>query len=278
MGCAASADKGSKKKGAADPAQQADPASQPAQDPPKAAEPPKQEDPPKAAEEAKPAQPQHEEPPKAEAAAAEPRVARPAKIAVVYYSTYGHILQMAETVAEGVRKGGAQVDIYQIPETLPEEVLEKMHAPPKAAHPLLELGTTLNDYDGFLFGIPTRYGIWPSQWKTFLDSTGQIWQSGSYHGKMAGVFTSTASQHGGIETTAFNALTFFSHHGILFVPFGYAKAFPELTNVDELVGGSPYGAGTIAAGDGSRQPSALEKTIAIKHGEHFAEMVKRHFC
>jgi len=197
------------------------------------------------------------------------------KIAVVYYSTYGHNVKMAEAVAEGVRKiEGVTVDIYQVAETLSEEILGKMHAPAKAAYPVIT-GTKLTEYDGFLFGVPTRYGVWPAQWKTFLDSTGQLWQSGALHGKFGGLFVSTASQHGGIETTAFTALTFFTHHGIIFVPLGYAKAFGELCTLTEVIGASAYGAGTIAGGDGSRQPSELELKIARIQGENFAATVKK---
>lgn len=197
------------------------------------------------------------------------------KIAVVYYSTYGHNVKMAEAIAEGVRKvEGVTVDIFQVPETLSEEILGKMHAPPKAGHPAIT-PTKLTEYDGFLFGIPTRYGVWPAQWKTFLDATGQLWQSGGLHGKFGGVFTSTASQHGGIETTALTALTFFAHHGIIFVPLGYAKAFGELCTMTEVIGATPYGAGTLAGGDGSRQPSELELKVAGIQGENFALTVAR---
>lgn len=216
-----------------------------------------------------------EEPKAGEVAHGEAQAPKNPKIAVIYYSTYGHITQLAEVIAEGVKKSGAHVDIFQIRETLPDEVLEKMHAPPKASHPTIELATTLTEYDGFLFGIPTRYGVWPGQWKTFLDATGQVWQSGGLHGRFGGVFTSTASQHGGVETTAFNALTFFTHHGVNFVPLGYAKAFPQLTIMTEVMGASPYGAGTIAGGDGSRQPSELEKSICLIQGEYFANIVKK---
>jgi len=199
-----------------------------------------------------------------------------AKIAVVYYSTWGHVLKLAETIAIGARKvAGAQVDIFQVQETLPEEVLGKMHAAPKAAYPVIT-PDELAKYDGFLFGIPTRYGVWPAQWKTFIDATGQNWAKGSYYGKFGGVFTSTASQHGGVETTGLTALTFFVHQGIIFVPLGYAKAFKDLSVLNEVIGASPYGAGTIAGGDGSRHVSALELQIAEIQGEEFAKVVVKH--
>jgi len=197
------------------------------------------------------------------------------KLAIVYYSTYGHITKLAETIAAGAHKvEGVTVDIYQVPETLPEDVLAKIHAPPKAAHPVAS-PQTLEGYDGFLLGIPTRYGVWPAQWKTFWDATGQIWQKGGYHGKVGGLFVSTASQHGGIETTALTALTVFAHHGITYVPFGYAEAFADLTVLTEVVGASPYGAGTHAGGDGSRQPSERELRIATQQGESFARTLKK---
>jgi len=192
------------------------------------------------------------------------------KLAVVFYSLYGHTAKIAEAVAAGAKKiPGVTVDIYQIAETLSPEILQKMHAPAKTSHPIAAPDTLL-DYDGFLLGIPTRYGVWPAQWKTFWDATGQIWSKGGYHGKMAGTFVSTASQHGGIETTALTALTSFVHHGIIYVPLGYAKAFGDLTTTSEVIGASAYGAGTIAGSDGKRQPSELELKLASLQGETFA--------
>eukprot|EP01118_Nematostelium_gracile_P006912 TRINITY_DN2235_c0_g1_i7.p1 TRINITY_DN2235_c0_g1~~TRINITY_DN2235_c0_g1_i7.p1 ORF type:complete len:144 (-),score=53.65 TRINITY_DN2235_c0_g1_i7:237-668(-) len=142
----------------------------------------------------------------------------PAKIAIIYYSTWGHIATLAEEVKRGVEKeSDVTVDIFQVSETLPTEVLTKMHAPEKRSHPIATPQTLL-DYDAFLCGIPTRYGTWPAQWKNFWDATGQIWATGGYHGKLAGVFISTGSQHGGIESTGLTALTTFIHHGIIFVP------------------------------------------------------------
>jgi len=198
------------------------------------------------------------------------------KIAVIYYSTWGHVRTLAESVLEGVQKvPGVHANIFQVKETLPEEVLTKMHAAPKADYPIItpdELAT----YDGFLFGVPTRYGVWPAQWKSFLDSTGQLWSKGALHGKFGGVFTSTATQHGGIETTAFTALTFFAHQGIMFVPLGYKYCYPELSQFNEVCGGTPYGCGTHS-GDGSRKVSDLEKKVAVIQGESFAKVVEKHF-
>ena len=150
-----------------------------------------------------------------------------------------------------------------------------MHAPPKSADPVLDDPTVLTQYDGFLLGIPTRYGNFPAQWKAFWDRTGGIWSSGGFHGKVAGLFVSTASMGGGQESTALAAMSTFAHHGIIYVPFGYAKAFGILTDLTEVRGGSAWGAGTFAGGDGSRQPSAKEKELANIQGEEFYKTVAK---
>ncbi|KAJ0145830.1 Carboxy-cis,cis-muconate cyclase [Fusarium oxysporum f. sp. albedinis] len=192
------------------------------------------------------------------------------KIAIVYYSMYGHIKQLAEAEKAGIEKAGGSADIFQVPETLPEDVLAKMHAPPKPTDvPTLDDPSVLEGYDAFLLGIPTRYGNFPAQWKAFWDKTGKQWASGGFWGKMAGIFVSTASQGGGQETTAQNAISTLTHHGIIYVPFGYAKAFGVLTDLSEVRGGSAWGAGTFAGGDGSRQPSAKELELAQIQGENF---------
>ncbi|KAL2684887.1 Minor allergen Alt a 7 [[Neocosmospora] mangrovei] len=196
------------------------------------------------------------------------------KIAIVYYSMYGHIKTLAEAEKAGIEKAGGSADLYQIPETLPEDVLAKMHAPPKPADvPVLEDPSKLEEYDAFLLGIPTRYGNFPAQWKAFWDKTGKQWASGGFWGKMAGIFVSTASLGGGQETTAQNAISTLTHHGIIYVPFGYAKAFGLLTDLSEVRGGSAWGAGTFAGADGSRQPSAKELELAEIQGQHFYETV-----
>ncbi|PNY24884.1 Minor allergen Alt a 7 [Tolypocladium capitatum] len=198
------------------------------------------------------------------------------KIAIVFYSMYGHIRQLAEAEKNGIEKAGGKVDLYQLPETLPDEVLTKMHAPPKPTNiPVLEDPAVLSGYDGFLLGIPTRYGNFPAQWKTFWDKTGSVWASGGYYGKHAGVFISTGSHGGGQESTAIAAMSTLTHHGIIFVPLGYAKSFPQLTNLTEVHGGSPWGAGTFAGSDGSRQPTPLELEIATIQGENFYQTVAR---
>jgi NAD(P)H dehydrogenase (quinone) len=200
-----------------------------------------------------------------------------AKIAIVYYSMYGHIKTLALAEKAGVEKvPGVTVDLFQIPETLPQEVLAKMHAPEKdAAVPVLTDASVLEAYDGFLLGIPTRYGNFPAQWKTFWDTTGKQWASGAFWGKLAGVFVSTAGHGGGQESTAIAAMSTLAHHGITYVPLGYARAFGQITSLSEVHGGSPWGAGTFAASDGSRQPSPLELEIATIQGQAFAEHVHK---
>lgn len=189
---------------------------------------------------------------------------------------YGHIKTLAEAELKGIKAAGGTADLFQIPETLPEEVLTKMHAPPKPTDiKVLSDPATLAEYDGFLLGIPTRYGNFPAQWKAFWDQTGGQWQSGAYAGKFAGVFISTASPGGGQESTAIAALSTLAHHGISFVPLGYSNTFAQLTNLSEVHGGSPWGAGTFAAGDGSRQPSALELEIAEIQGKTFYEHLSK---
>ncbi|KAI1291557.1 quinone oxidoreductase [Xylaria venustula] len=200
------------------------------------------------------------------------------KIAIVFYSMYGHIAKLAEAEKAGIEKAGGKADLYQIPETLSAEVLGKMHAPGQSADiPLLEDPAVLQEYDAFLLGIPTRYGTFPAQWKTFWDKTGKQWATGGYHGKLAGFFISTASLGGGQESTALGAISTLAHHGIIYVPFGYAKAFGQLTDLSEVHGGGPWGAGTFASGDGSRQPSARELEIATIQGEEFYKTAAKHF-
>jgi len=196
------------------------------------------------------------------------------KVAIVFYSMYGHIKAIAEAEKAGLAKAGIQADIFQVPETLPQEILTKMHAPPKSDYPVID-PVTLSTYDAFLFGIPTRYGNFPAQWKAFWDSTGQQWATGGYYGKFAGVFISTAGAGGGQESTAIAAMSTLAHHGIVYAPLGYAKAFGQLTNLSEVHGGSPWGAGTFAASDGSRQPTPLELEIATIQGEEFGKLVSK---
>lgn len=187
---------------------------------------------------------------------------------------YGHIAKLAEAVKTGIESTGAKAVIYQVPETLPEEVLSKMHAPSKPDYPIAS-PTTLTEHDAYLFGIPTRYGNMPAQFKAFWDATGQLWGSGALDGKAAGIFQSTAGLGGGQETTALNTMSTLVHHGIIFVPLGYKHVFGELTSLSEVHGGSGWGAGTLAGGDGSRQPSELELKVATTQGKTFADKVRK---
>ncbi|KAE8371721.1 flavo protein-like protein [Aspergillus bertholletiae] len=196
------------------------------------------------------------------------------KVAIVYYSMYGHIAQLAEAEKKGIESAGGKADIYQIAETLPKEVLDKMHAPDKKDHPIMD-AETLKNYDAVLFGIPTRYGNFPAQWKAFWDRTGGIWATGGYWGKYAGLFISTGTPGGGQESTAIAAMSTLAHHGFIYVPLGYKTVFGQLANLEEVHGGSPWGAGTFAGPDGSRQPTALELQIAESQGKAFYENVAR---
>ncbi|QPG75933.1 flavodoxin-like fold protein [Brettanomyces nanus] len=194
------------------------------------------------------------------------------KVAIIIYTLYNHIGRMAESVKSGVDAQGFESKIFQVPETLPKEVLKAMHAPEK---PPYEIATrdTLSGYDAFLFGIPTRFGNMPAQFKTFWDTTGGLWVNGGLYHKPFGVFVSTGTG-GGNESTVMNNLSSFIHHGMVFVPLGYAKVFPELTNLNEVHGGSPWGSGTFAGADGSRNPTELELKIAKLHGTEFGKYLK----
>jgi NAD(P)H dehydrogenase (quinone) len=195
-------------------------------------------------------------------------------VAIVIYTLYGHIAKLAEAEKSGIEAAGGTATIYQIAETLPQEVLTKMYAPPKPNYPILA-PNDLAHYDAVLYGIPTRYGNFPAQWKSFWDATGQLWQQGKLYGKFAGVFVSTGGPGGGQESTPLATLSTFAHHGIIFIPLGYARAFGQLSNLSEAHGGSPWGAGTFAAADGSRQPSELELEIAKIQGTEFYQHVAK---
>jgi len=196
------------------------------------------------------------------------------KIAIVVYSMYGHITKMAEAVKKGIEEAGGSATLYQVPETLPEEVLTKMYAAPKPSFPIIT-PDELAKYDAFLMGVPTRYGNFPAQWKAFWDSTGGLWGSGALAGKYAGAFVSTAGPGGGQETTILATISTLTHHGVIFVPLGYKHAFGQLTGLAEVHGGSPWGAGTFAASDGSRQPTALELEVATIQGKAFYGVVSK---
>jgi len=195
------------------------------------------------------------------------------KIFIVLYSMYGHVFKLANEVKKGIEKvPGFEVKIFKVAETLPEEVLQKMHATTFDLPVLDPRGDEILQADGLLFGIPSRFGLMPAQMKNFFDGLGGHWGKGSLNGKPAGVFFSTAQQHGGLESIALTTVVAFSHLGMVFVPVGYSH--PLLFDTTEVIGASQYGAGTIA-GDGSRQPSEKELTLASHHGEYFAGFVNR---
>lgn len=195
------------------------------------------------------------------------------KVAIIIYSTYGHVVTMARAVKEGAERAGiaSQVDILQVPETLSDEILEVLHAPPKATDIPVASSKKLLEYDAYIFGTAIRFGHAAAQLYSYWDTTGGIWAKGKLHGKPAGVFVSGGTPGGGQEAAIRNFLEYFVHHGIVYIPFGYATAFPLLSNMDEVHGGSPYGAGTYAATDGSRQPTELELNMAALQGESFVK-------
>lgn len=180
---------------------------------------------------------------------------------VIYYSTFGHIEKLARSVVKGLEASGVQAKLFQVAETLPQEVLVKMHAPPKTADVPVISVDQLPEADGFLFGVPTRFGTVPTQIKNLFDACGKHWLSGALYGKFAGTFYSTGSQASGQETTALSCLPFFVHHGINYVPIGYKCS--KLGDNTAIHGGGPWGAGTITGADGSRMPSDLELDVNI---------------
>ncbi|RHZ55144.1 hypothetical protein Glove_420g57 [Diversispora epigaea] len=193
------------------------------------------------------------------------------KIFIVIYTTYTHIYQLALEVKKGVESDPeAEVELFQVPETLPQEVLTKMHAPPKPDIPIIT-AAKLAEADGFLFGFPTRFGTLPAQFQSFLDSTGQLWSTGALKRKFGGFFFSTSGQHGGQETTAFTSVTYFAHHGVNFVPL--STGLPYQGETSEVIGGSFWGSGTITGSDASRPISEKEKEVARVQGKEFVEIV-----
>jgi len=195
-----------------------------------------------------------------------------AKILVLYYSAYGHIETMAQAVAEGAREAGASVDIKRVPELVPDEVARSAHYKLDQPAPLARV-EELADYDAIIIGTGTRFGRMTSQMANFLDQAGGLWARGALHGKVGAAFTSTATQHGGQETTLFSIITNLLHFGMVIVGLDYGHA-GQMT-LDEITGGSPYGATTIAGGDGSRQPSANELTGARYQGRVVAQTAIR---
>ncbi|HVR53843.1 MAG TPA: NAD(P)H:quinone oxidoreductase [Pseudorhodoferax sp.] len=191
-----------------------------------------------------------------------------AKVLVLYYSTYGHIETMAGAIAEGARAAGAQVDIKRVPETVPEEIARNAHFKLDQAAPVAKI-EDLAHYDAIVVGTGTRFGRMSSQMAAFLDQAGGLWAKGALNGKVGAAFTSTATQHGGQETTLFSIITNLLHFGLVIVGLPYSHG-GQMT-LDEIVGGAPYGATTIAGGDGSRQPSAIELAGARHQGELVAK-------
>jgi NAD(P)H dehydrogenase (quinone) len=198
----------------------------------------------------------------------------PAKIQVIFYSTYGHVYQLATAVAEGAREvEGAEVQVLQVAETLSEEILGKMGAleARKAFADVPQADPKkLAEADAIVLGTPTRYGSATAQMRAFLDATGQHWSSGALIGKVGSAFTSTASQHGGQETTLLTIATFFYHQGMVITGVPYSAQ--ELLYLDEVSGGTPYGASTIAGPKGERQPTENELAIARAQGRHVAQI------
>ncbi len=192
------------------------------------------------------------------------------KVLVLYYSTYGHVEQMAQAVAEGARGvPGATVDVMRVPETAPLEIAKGAGFKLDQPAPVIPGPDTLAEYDAIVLGAPTRYGRLPSQMTAFLDTTGGLWARGALNGKVGGVFTSTASQHGGNEATLLAGITQLLHFGMVVVGLPYS--FQGQMTLEEIAGGSPYGASTIAGGRGERQPSQIDLDGARFHGRLIAE-------
>ena len=195
------------------------------------------------------------------------------KVLVLYYSSYGHIETMAKAIAEGARGvEGTDVTVKRVPELMPEEVAKNAGVKLDQDAPIAS-PQELADYDAIIFGTPTRFGNMASQMRNFLDQTGGLWAEGKLIGKVGSVFASTATQHGGQETTITSFHTTLLHQGMVIVGLPYSAK--EQMTMDEIVGGSPYGATTLAGGDGSRQPSEKELTMARFQGRHVAEIAAK---
>ena len=194
------------------------------------------------------------------------------RVLVIYYSAYGHIEAMANAVAEGAREAGAQVDVKRVPETVPEAIARGAHFELDQPAPIATIEELAN-YDAIVVGAGTRFGRVSSQMAAFLDQAGGLWMRGALHGKVGGAFTSSATQHGGQETTLFSLITNLLHFGMVIVGLDYGHA-GQMT-LDEITGGSPYGATTIAGGDGSRQPTENELQGARYQGRKIAEVANK---
>jgi NAD(P)H dehydrogenase (quinone) len=190
-----------------------------------------------------------------------------------YYSMYGHVAKLAEEIEKGASSvEGVEVKLWQVPETLSDDVLTKMGAPSKKDVPIIT-PAELAEADGVIFGFPTRFGMMAAQFKAFMDATGGLWRTQQLAGKPAGIFYSTGSQGGGQETTPLTAITQLVHHGMIFVPVGYTFG-AGMFEMEQVKGGSPYGSGTFA-GDGSRVATELELQQAFHQGKYFAGIAKK---
>ena len=194
------------------------------------------------------------------------------KVLVLYYSAYGHIERMAQAVAEGVREAGAEAVIKRVPELVPEEVAKKSGYKFDQPAPIASV-QELPDYDAIIFGSGTRFGVVASQMRNFIDQTGGLWASGALVGKVGASFTSSATQHGGQESTILTLIPTLLHHGMVVVGLPYA--FAGQTGLEEIKGGSPYGASTITGADGSRMPSEADLAGARYQGRHVAQIAAK---
>lgn len=194
------------------------------------------------------------------------------KILVLYYSSWGHMEQMAHAAAEGAKSAGAKVDVKRVPELVPDDVAKAYHYKLDQKAPIAK-PDELADYDGIIFAAPTRYGSFPAQMRNFIDQTGGLWAKGALVGKVGSAMTSSATQHGGQETTILSFTTTLFHHGMVIVGLPYA--FQGQMGHSEVMGNSPYGASTISGGDGSRQPSAIELEGARFQGKHVAQIAAK---
>lgn len=194
------------------------------------------------------------------------------KVLVLYYSSWGHVEKLAYAEAEGAREAGAEVVVKRVPELVPREVADKFHYKLDQKAPLASVDE-LPEYDAIIFGTPTRFGNMAAQMRNFLDQTGGLWAAGKLIGKVGSVFTSSASQHWGQETTITSFHSTLLHQG--FVIVGVPPSVKELFVLDQVSGGTPYGASTIAGGDGSRQPTENELKIAREQGAHVARIAAK---
>jgi NAD(P)H dehydrogenase (quinone) len=195
-----------------------------------------------------------------------------AKVLVLYYSSYGHIEQLAHAEAEGARSADATVDVRRVPETVPEEIAKASYFKLDQPAPIAKIEELAN-YDAIIVGAPTRFGRMPSAMGGFWEQGGQLWLSGALIGKVGGAFTSTATQHGGNETTLFSIITNLLHFGLIIVGLPYSH--PGQGTLDEIVGGAPYGATTVAGGQGQRQPTKIELDGARHQGELIAKVAAK---